>query len=147
MKKVLLILIFILLGDSEVLGQNMAVQLFYFDYGHNKIFLKNTTPYDLENKPKILFIKKNSVGEKIYIIDVYRKISSERHYYRSYIVSQSNLAEGINIAGAFEDNTTPFITVNAVVISICETDKENYLKLKNIDDCFFIQEYTIEFSN
>lgn len=118
------------------------LKLYYIDSQSQKVFLDVETFYDIEKKPTTFHIE-NIDSHAIYIIELYRIIDLESHFYKSYTLSYSEIKSGFEAKGLFADVTSPFIVPSGIIIKICKTDKQHYLKLINRDQCALLVEYRI----
>ncbi|MCK6612465.1 MAG: hypothetical protein L6Q78_15670 [Bacteroidia bacterium] len=140
MKKAILPLLLLLLAASAGLAQN--IKLYYLTAQKEKVYLTQDSDYDTENKPSLFFLDKPD-KKSIYIVEVYRIIHSQEHFYKSWSMTDAELEGGFNTSALFSDVTSPFIHPSAILIKICRTSQQNYLKLKQREDCALYQEFRL----
>lgn len=137
----LLLCLSCMLAGCEVQGQSFGI--YYIGEQDGKVLLENETFYDVEEKPTVFYIQKEGVDKGIYIVEVYRIIDSERHFYKSFILNESNMEKGFDVTGIFTDITSPFINTSGFVLTVCRTDKQHYPKLKRKDECDLSDEFKV----
>ncbi len=141
-KKILVLMLSVWLFNGCVAQSQDEIKLYYINSQDQKIFLDRKSFYDIEEKPVIYHID-NIDSQAIYIIELFRIIDLERHFYKSYSLSYSEIKSGFEVRGLFTDVTSPFIIPSGIIIKICKTDKQHYLKLKNREQCTLLVEFKI----
>jgi len=137
---VLLSLTWLFMGCN---ARAQVINIYYIDNQGSKVVLEKETFYDVEEKPTVFYIQDKDEKKGIYIIEVYRFIGSERHFYKSFTLSGPDISNGFNLEGIFTDITSPFINSSGFVLKVCRTDKQHYLRLKKRDECNFSDEYKV----
>lgn len=138
--------LFILVSCSNKVNGQIAI--YYKDNQDKRVNLENESYYDIEQKPTIFFIEDyNSQTKGIYIIEVYRIIPTEgkahNHFYKSFSLTTSELSNGFDLKGIFDEVTSPFIQTGGFIINVCKTNKTTYLKLKDKDQCLSNAEFRV----
>lgn len=143
---ILTISLFCLSSCNNIANAQLAV--FYKDSLDRKVNLTDESYYDIEQKPTMFFIEDNNIQpNRIYIVEIYRLISSEnnaqKHFYKSFSLTSSELSEGINLKGIFTEVTSPFIQTEGFIISVCKTEKKSYLNLNDKNQCLLNKEFRV----
>jgi len=126
------LLIFIQIGCQ---AQNQKFSVIYIQSDGEKILLSDEHVYDNEEKPYVFYIVDKFSENDIYIIELYRLIGEDEHFYKSFTFRAKEIGEGFNVEGVFSDVTSPFIVPYGFIIQICKTERSAYRELKSYNDC------------
>ena len=123
------------------------INLFYFNSQKEKISLEQNSLYDIESKPHLFFTDCRNCQDGIFLIEIYRFIDKEKHFYKSFTFFDSEITEGISINGMMDEVSSRFITTNGFSIEICFINKKDYLNIKNKNDCLAYRNYNFYYGD